>query len=116
MPSFRGMRIKNSRILECKNVGRWRSLELNSTAVDDLGFEFLGERATALTELTIASDLLTDRGFLAICQLPHLTSLLIHFAPCVTDQGISGLANLVQLKQIYLDRTQITDSGRMARG
>jgi Leucine-rich repeat (LRR) protein len=89
---------------------RWRSLSLYNTSVTDEGIRTLSQ-ASGLEEIHVVSDLLTDDCMPAVCSLPRLRSLLFDGVPGVTDRGIAALTNVRDLRELYLNGTQLTDRG-----
>ncbi|MDB5346500.1 MAG: hypothetical protein JWP89_4877 [Schlesneria sp.] len=110
MPEFRGKKTTNE-VLASKSVSRWKSVTLSKTSVDDKGLIDLCHRAPNLEELHIASDLLTDVAMGAICSLPKLKSLLLDGVPNVGDLGIANVSRIADLRELYLNGTQLTDEG-----
>lgn len=111
MPEFHGKRITNSRILDSHTMHRWKSLTLNRTQVDDSGISQVCQTASQLKEVHISSDIITDLSMPHICALPLLKTLLLDGVPHITDVGIAHLGTLLQLRELSLKGTQLSDEG-----
>ncbi len=102
-----------------------RRLDLGDLPITDAGIEHLST-LDHLRELWISdSSMRTNRvavsqvsgtGLASLARLPRLTSL--HFTgPMVTDEGLSGVAQLQGLEQLHLyDATNVTPKGINALG
>lgn len=110
MPEFNGKRVDSARVLASGAISRWKSLTLNGTRVDDEGLIQICSLATRLSEVHICSDLISDDSMPALCALPNLRSLLLDGVPHVTDKGIACIALVLQLRELYLNGTQLTDA------
>lgn len=111
MPEFKGKKTTNAVLLSKPSIGRWVSLSLYRTRVDDTGVAALCDLARKLEELQIASDLLTDASMPHICRLPKLVSLFLDPVPGITDDGVSNVAMASGLCELYLCGTQLSDAG-----
>lgn len=110
MPEFRGSKVDNKRAL-AKASKRWKSLDLIDTSVDDEGLIEIANRAPALEEISISSEIISDRGVEQLASLSRLVSLLLHHAPNVTDACMEAVGKMTQLRELYLEDTQLTDAG-----
>lgn len=111
MPEFRGNAVTNERLLANKTVSKWKSLALLRTRVDDDGLIQVCQVAKRLEEVHIVSDQISDTSMPALCSLPLLRSLLFDGVPRITDVGIASIANSYQLRELYLNGTQLSDAG-----
>lgn len=109
MAILRGKR-NTDEALRRKNLSKVRALQLYDTSVTDEGLKVL-ENAPVLSMLAFSSDFITDRGLTVIAQLPNITSIQIHGAPRITNASIPTLNSHPNLKELYLERTQIDDAG-----
>lgn len=111
MPEYSGRRFTDARLRSLTGLARFRSLSLYNTSVTDQGIRALAE-ASRLEEIHVVSDIVTDECLPVLCSLPRLRSLLLDGVPKVTDRGIAALANARgDLHELYLNGTQLTDSG-----
>lgn len=109
MLELQGKRVTDKR-LQRIDFAELYFLSLLDTSVTDKGIALL-ESATNLQEVSISSNVLTDACMETLCRLPALRSLLIHDAPLITDQGIAQLQIRENLRELYLDGTQLSDDG-----
>ncbi len=110
MPEYRGRKADNAKVAAAVS-SRWKSLGLLRTSVDDDGLAEIVQRAPSLREISIDSERITDRGIEQLCKLPQLVSLLLHHAPLVTDASMPAVGQLSQLRELYLQDTQLSDAG-----
>lgn len=111
-----------------------RRFKLGAGLTDD-GAAVVGTHPT-LSELIVASDVLTDAGVASVCQLPLVQLRLrtprvtdaamtafekldrlrfLHLLDVpLTDAGLPALAGIKSLESLYLDRTKCTDEGLSA--
>jgi internalin A len=112
---FEGQAFTDSSLRALPNLDQANMLVLWNTAVTDAGFRDL-IRASALVEISISSEVITDQVFQVLAQISSLRSLQIHRGPRVGDNGLSHLAGCACLRELYLKQTAITDRGLMAIG
>lgn len=110
MPELRGSKYDDARFVSSVK-STWRSLHLINTLITDDGILKAIEKLDNLTEIAIESDFITDRSVCALCQLPNLISLILHRAPKVTDYSATAIEQCTQLRELYLNSTQISDIG-----
>lgn len=62
-------------------------------------------------ELYLSRTNITDRGLALMPRFVNLETLNLRFCDGITDAGIARLAELGNLRRLYLDGTEITDAG-----
>ncbi|MBD3675093.1 MAG: hypothetical protein HUJ26_16370 [Planctomycetaceae bacterium] len=110
VPEYGGRKVDNARVVS-KASSRWRSLSLWHTQVNDNGIAEIVKRAPNLTEVSIDSEVISDRGIEQLASLSRLVSLLLHHAPNVTNASMEAVGKMTQLRELYLEDTQLTDTG-----
>lgn len=88
-------------------------LNLQDSGLDDaqlVGFE----RLPALTRLRLSNDRITDLGLEQLERLPKLESLNLYGNAGVTDAGLTPLARIATLRELYLWRTGVSAAAASA--
>jgi hypothetical protein len=109
---FEGPGFTDTELKALPSLERVETLALWDTAVTDAGCREL-LRARALVEVSIRSDTLSGYALQVLAQLPALRSLLIHHGPKIGDNGAGHLSGSVELRELYLQETAVTDKGLM---
>ena len=104
------------------------ALDLDSTLISDAGMRFIGEM-NGLEDVSLYDTLISDDGLKHIQGLPKLERLRISCAPgCfpsglrpvsaakvrrnqITNLGLDCLADMLTLRELDLQATQVTDAG-----
>jgi hypothetical protein len=109
---FEGPAFTDAELKSLPNLDRVEMLALWDTAVTDNGCREL-IRASALLEVSITSDTLSDDVLQVLAQLPALRSLRVHRGPRIGDEGVRHLPGCAELRELYLKGTAVTDKGLM---
>jgi hypothetical protein len=112
---FEGPSFTDADLKSIPNLDNIQMLNLWDTAVTDHGCREL-LRARSLVEVSIASDTLSGDVLQVLSQLPALRSLQIHRGPKIGDDGVAYLHGCVELRELYLEKTAITDRGLIEIG
>jgi Leucine-rich repeat (LRR) protein len=70
--------------------------------ITDQGLQHLS-KIKSLELLDISTDAVTDKGLAALAQLPNLKRLFMYSCPKITDKGLSKIANMKNLENLSLN-------------